>query len=149
MFPESSFTGRSCMLRPSIALAVLSLCLPLALAAQDTAATPPAPEKRIRRDPSIISQEELAVEAGNSRDLLELVQRLRPFWIKPGRGPSSINLATSQPVVYVNNTRMGSPAVLRQYSATSIREIRHLRGTDASMRFGTDHENGAILVTLR
>lgn len=135
------------MFRPSIALAVLSVCLPLALAAQDTASA--APEKRIRRDPAIISQEEIAAEAADTRDLLELIQRLRPFWIKPARGQSSINLATSQPVVYVNNTRMGSPAVLRQYTATSIREIRHLRGTDASMRFGTDHENGAILVTLR
>ena len=136
-------------MRPSIALAVLSLCLPLGLAAQDTASAPPAPEKRIRRDPSVITQEEIAAEAANSRDLLELVQRLRPFWITPGRGPSSINLSTSQPVVYVNNTRMGAPAILRQYTATSIKEIRHLRGTDASMRFGMDHENGAILVTMR
>ena len=147
MFPGSPFTGRPDMFRPSLALAVLSLCLPLALAAQDTASA--APEKKIRRDPAIISQEEIAAEATDTRDLLELIQRLRPFWIKPARGPSSINLGTSQPVVYVNNSRMGSPAVLRQYTATSIREIRHLRGTDASMRFGTDHENGAILVTLR
>lgn len=147
MFPGSpSLAGP--MLRPFTALAVLSLSLPVAIAAQDTTSQPP-PEKRIRRDPAIISQEEIAAETANSRDLLELVQRLRPFWIKPGRGPSSINLSTSQPVVYVNNTRMGSPAVLRQYSPTSIREIRHLRGTDASMRFGMDHENGAILVTLR
>ena len=147
MFPGSPLHRQARMFRPSVALAVLSLCLPLALAAQDTASA--APEKRIRRDPSIISQEEIAAEAADTRDLLELVQRLRPFWIKPARGPSSINLATSQPVVYVNNTRMGAPAVLRQYSAASVREIRHLRGTDASMRFGTDHENGAILLILR
>jgi len=137
------------MLRPFKAFAVLSLCLPAAMAAQDTAYTSPAPEKRIRRDPAIISQEEIAAEATASHNLLELVQRLRPFWIKPNRGRSSINLGTSEPVVYVNNVRQGSPAVLRQYSAASIREIRHLRGTEASMRFGSGHENGAILLILQ
>ena len=149
MFPRSSFSGWPAMLRPSLAVLLFSLCLPVATEAQDTASTTPTPDKRIRRDPAIITQEEITAEGGDARNLLEVVQRLRPFWINPTRGRSSINLGTSEPVVYINNARQGSPSVLQQYSAAGIREIRHLRGTEASMRFGSGHENGAILLIMR
>lgn len=149
MFPGSPFPGRPAMLRPALAVLLFSLSLPAAAAAQDTAATTVSPEKRIRRDPAVITREEIAAESQDARNLLELVQRLRPFWINPTRGRSSINLGSSEPVVYVNNIRQGSPSVLQQYTTTSIREIRHLRGTEASMRFGSGHENGAILLILR
>jgi hypothetical protein len=149
MFPGSPFPGRPAMLRPSLAVLLFSLSLPAATAAQDTASTTLTPEKRIRRDPAVITREEIAAEGPDARNLLELVQRLRPFWINPTRGRSSINLGSAEPVVYVNNVRQGSPSVLQQYTAASIREIRHLRGTEASMRFGSGHENGAILLILR
>jgi hypothetical protein len=136
------------MLPPFTALAVLSLCLPVAIAAQDTTSKPP-PEKRIRKDPAIIRQEEIAAEGTDTRNVLELVRRLRPFWITPARGQSSINLGTPAPVVYVNDMRRGPPSVLQEYSTASVKEIRHLRGTEATTRFGLNHENGAILLILR
>ena len=149
MFPGSPIAGRPAMLRPSLAILLFSLALSAAAAAQDTASSTRTPDTRIRRDPALITREEIAAEGADARNLLEVVQRLRPFWINPTRGRSSINLGTSEPVVYVNNVRQGSPSVLQQYSALSIREIRHLRGTEASMRFGSGHENGAILLILR
>jgi hypothetical protein len=133
------------MLRRVFALATIAMALPAALAAQDSANAPE--KKRLSRDPQIIRQNEIEAEV-DARNALELIQRLRPFWIR-NRGQSSVNLGTADPVVYVNNTRMGPPSVLQQYSTTSIREIRQLRGTEASMRFGMGHENGAILLTLR
>lgn len=133
------------MLRLALVLATVAMALPAGLAAQDSGSVPE--KKRPGRDPQIIRQNEIEAEA-DARNALELIQRLRPFWIR-SRGQSSINLATAEPVVYVNNTKMGSPSVLQQYSVASIREIRQLRGSDASMRYGIGHENGAILLTLR
>jgi hypothetical protein len=133
------------MLRLVLALATVAIALPAGLAAQDSSSTPE--KKRLSRDPQLIRQDEIDAQS-DARNALELIRRLRPFWIR-NRGQSSINLGTAEPVVYVNNTKMGSPSVLQQYSTTSIREIRQLRGSDASTRFGIGHENGAILLTLR
>ncbi len=135
------------MSRVSRVLTALLLSAPLSLAAQDT--TERKPERKLPRDPQVISLEEIMVAAAETHSAFDLVQRLRPFWIGPNRGPSSVNLRTAEPVIYVNNQRRGSPAVLLEYSPSVIREIRRLHGTEASMRFGTNHENGAILVVLR
>lgn len=128
-------------------LAALVLSLPPTLAAQDSTAS--KPDRKIHRDPQIISLEEIESVSAETHTAFDLVQRLRPFWVGASRGPSSVNLRTAEPVVYVNNMRRGSPAVLLEYTPTAIREIRRLHGTEASMRFGTNHENGAILVVLR
>jgi hypothetical protein len=133
------------MLRLALVLATVAIALPAGLTAQDTGSVPE--KKHPGRDPQIIRQNEIEAEV-DARNALELIKRLRPFWIR-NRGQSSVNLGTADPVVYVNNTRMGPPSVLQQYSTTGIREIRQLRGTEASMRFGMGHENGAILLTLR
>ena len=137
------------MLRRILALAAVSIAFPALAAAQDSTAPAPRAEKlRIYRDPQVIRLEEIEYEV-DARNALDLVQRLRPFWIRVNRGATSINLSTAGPVVYVNNVKQGSVSVLVQYATATIREIRHLRGTEASMRYGINHENGALLLILR
>jgi hypothetical protein len=136
------------MLRLVIVLAAVSILLPASLAAQESTSAPRAEKPRLNRDPQIIREEEIESEA-DARNALELIQRLRPFWVRTSRGQTSINLGTAEPVVYVNNVKQGSVSVLLQYSTANIKEIRHLRGTEASMRYGIAHENGAILLSLR
>jgi hypothetical protein len=137
------------MLRRILALTAVAIAFPALVAAQDsTGSTPRAEKRRIYRDPQVIRQEEIEYEI-DARNALDLVQRLRPFWIRVNRGPTSINLGTAGPVVYVNNVKQGSVSVLVQYATANIREIRHLTGTEASMRYGTAHENGALLLSLR
>jgi hypothetical protein len=126
-----------------LVLLLAALAAPAALAAQDTMPLPKA--AKIKRNPEVISLEEIQA-SGDVQNAYDLVQRLRPTWLT-FRGPSSINLATPELVVYFNGVRRGGPDSLRELELRGVKELRHLRGTDATQRFGTGHENGAILVT--
>ena len=126
-----------------LVLLLAALAAPAALAAQDTMPMPKA--AKIKRNPEVISLEEIRA-SGDVQNAYDLVQRLRPTWLT-FRGPSSINLTTPELVVYFNGVRRGGPDTLRELELRGVKELRHLRGTDATQRFGTGHENGAILVT--
>ncbi|HEV8357743.1 MAG TPA: hypothetical protein VGQ17_13405 [Gemmatimonadales bacterium] len=128
-------------------LILAATALPAALAAQDSTKPQAKAPAKLRRDPELISQAEIAA-AQDIQTAYDLVKRLRPNWFSI-RGPSSINLPTAGVVVYVNEVKRGGPDTLRDLPLTGLQEIRHMRGTDASQRFGLGHENGAILVTLR
>lgn len=97
-------------------------------------------------DPSKITQEEIKrVEQVSSA--YAVVQRLRPNWLRK-RGPSSIsNPGTIY--VYVEGNRYGSPESLRQIDPINVREMEFLTDDRATMRFGTGHDNGVILVRLK
>ena len=121
-----------------------ALAVPAGLSAQDTTRK----EAKAKRSPELITRQEIEERAPEVQTAYEVVVRLRPIWLST-RGPSSINLAPTDVVVYVNEARRGGPSALRDINRVEIAEIRHLRGTDASMRFGLGHEQGAILVKLR
>jgi hypothetical protein len=127
---------------PLLFLAV-ALLLPATVYAQDSAKAKP----KIKRNPDVISMQEIEAST-DAHDAYELVKRLRPLWLTM-RGVGSINLPVAELAVYVNGVRMGGPDALRDIPRTDIAEMRFLRGTDATQRFGTGHENGAILVTSR
>lgn len=128
-------------------LAVLAAsAAPTVLPAQDT--TKQEVKVKVKRSPDLITRLEIEERAPDVQNAYDVVTRLRPIWLST-RGPSSINLAPTDVVVYVNETRRGGPTALRDINRVEIAEIRHLRGTDASMRFGLGHEQGAILVKLR
>ena len=48
--------------------------------------------------------------------------------------------------VYVDGSLRGGTYVLRDLMSHSVVSIMYLDGSDATTRFGTNHENGAILV---
>ena len=127
---------------PLLFLAV-ALFLPSAVHAQDSAKAKP----KIKRNPDVISMQEIEATS-DAHDAYELVKRLRPLWLTM-RGVGSINLPVAELAVYMNGVRMGGPDALRYIPRTDVAEMRFLRGTDATQRFGTGHENGAILVTSR
>ena len=56
--------------------------------------------------------------------------------------------ASRQPVLlYVNGARSGIPGTsLREIPAAAVIDILYLNAADATTRFGTGHDNGAILV---
>ena len=125
-------------------LLLTAVLFPIGLSAQDT--TKPAP--KIKRNPDLITAQEIAAAPDAARTAFDLVKQLRPLWLSV-RGPSSISLGTPKPQAYVDGVLRGDPSTLSDISRESIREIRHLRGTDATQRFGVNHENGAILVTTK
>jgi len=132
---------------PLLLLLLAAPAVPAALQAQDTARPAAKTAAKLRRDPDLISQLEIAA-AGDAQTAFEIVKRLRPNWLNV-RGPSSINLPTPDVVIYVNGVRRGGPDTLKDLPITGLNEIRHLRGTEATQRFGLGHENGAILVSFK
>lgn len=81
------------------------------------------------------------------RNALDAVQSLRPRWLAT-RGRSSFQV---QPMVqvYVDGSRRGGPAMLREILAENIESIRYIDGLSASSRWGLDHGEGVIYVTTR
>jgi len=129
----------------SLLLLATVLTIPAGLAAQDSPAAKPKP---IRRNPDLISQEEIQNLAADAQNAYEIVSRLRPIWLNT-RGVGSMSGGAIEVQVYVNDVRRGGPGTLSEVSRMEVAEIRHLRGTDATQRFGTNHENGAILVKVK
>lgn len=125
-------------------LLAAALSAPAAICAQDTTRQSP----KIKRHPDVISLQEIEALPPDVRDAYEIVTRLRPAWFKT-RGPGSMTQGSVDVVTYVNEVRQGGPTTLKGVIRLQVAEIRHLRGTDASFRFGVNHENGAVLVKLK
>jgi len=98
-----------------------------------------------RRDPNLITAEELTEYATLSA--LDVVRRLRPRWLT-GRGQGSGGM--NRPQVLQDGARLGDPDnALRSIAVSDIESIRYLNASDATMRYGTNFPGGAIVVTSR
>jgi hypothetical protein len=69
------------------------------------------------------------------------IATLRPQWL---RGRSS---HSAPPSVFVDGVLTPGTQVLAGLSLHHVREIRYLSRTEASVRFGSGNEGGAIVVT--
>jgi hypothetical protein len=127
-----------------LSLCFAALLLPASLIAQDTTHKQP----KIKRNPDLISEQEIQAAPDALRTAFSLVEQYRPGWLVI-HGSSSILLETAPPQVYVGGVKRGGPQSLEDVDRASIKEIQHLRSIDAMQRFGTGHENGAILVILK
>lgn len=110
------------------------------------AACAPTGESTSGNDPTVISRAEIQ-GAEDSSNAYTLVQQFHPEWLKK-RGQSSIR----QPgdiVVYVDNSRRGGPDALRRINVIDVELIEFLRPDKATMRYGSGHDHGAILVHLK
>ena len=117
-----------------------------------------AQEVRVRYERDLITREEIQNRAQDSRTALDVVQRLRPHFLRERAGvrissplsPDSTRNAAAvrQPVqVYINGAR-GTSSSLRNIQAAAVIDILYLNAADATTRFGTGHDNGAIVVRL-
>jgi hypothetical protein len=111
------------------------------------------------RDMNVITAEEIA--ASNATTAHDLIRNLRPRWLHD-RGQQSLGtvqrqgidgpvaeMATTGIVVYVDGSRMGAVAVLRDISARDLTSAQRLSAGEATQRFGGGHPHGAILLTTR
>jgi hypothetical protein len=89
------------------------------------------------------------VRASAARNAYDLVQSLRPQWLR-GRGATSLrSTEPTLPLVYVEGIREGSTESLRRIGTDVIAGIEFLSASDATNRYGTGHTGGVILVSLR
>jgi hypothetical protein len=97
----------------------------------------------VRHQANRISLEELQnnVQVSN---LLELVQMLRPAWLR-GRGVERIQNATSVQVYY-DETRLGGPDALRNIRVEGVKSLQFFDAPEATLRWGIGNSQGAILV---
>lgn len=114
-------------------------------AAQDT---PEAPkQQKAKYDRNKIVRAEIDERASDAKTAYDIVRRLRPQFLR-ARPSGSIQNRSPVPIkVYVNGAQNhGGVDYLNSIAAESVQEIEYLNGQDATTRFGTDHESGAIMI---
>ena len=97
-------------------------------------------------DPTVISQSDIK-NVGEISNAHNLVRRLRPQWLQK-RGRNSLR-NPGQILVYIDGSRQGGPDALRRIDVIDVESIEFLRPDEATMQFGSGHDNGAILVNLK
>jgi len=121
--------------RLAIAVSVLGMACAQAMQPRGT------PSRRVLRGEEI--------QAASVTTAYEAVSRLRPEWLRR-RGRMSIRDASAGVVVvYLNGQRQGGASALSGITAGAVLEMEYLDGPEATIRFGTGHGGGAILVSLR
>jgi hypothetical protein len=77
--------------------------------------------------------------------LLEVINRVRPQWLTR-HGGTPLQEA-SDVVVYRDDIRMGGRDALREIRMDIVTSVRYLSASEATGRYGLNHQHGAILVT--
>lgn len=99
------------------------------------------------RDSNVITREELS--ASKSLNAYDAIKNLRPNFLR-ARGTNTFDpVVSTEPTVYVDGQRFGDITNLRSMSVDLIAEIRLLRASDATIKYGTNHTTGVIEVTTR
>jgi hypothetical protein len=96
--------------------------------------------------PNTITQTEIQ-ELGDVVDAYTLIQHYHPRWLEK-RGQSSIE-RPGDVIVYVEHSRQGGPTTLRQVAVANVQKIEYLPPGEATMQYGSGHDNGAIRVHLK
>ncbi len=98
------------------------------------------------RNSNVVTTEELAEV--NYLSGLEAVRRLRPNWLRL-RGQATFRQGVAGIRLYVDGSRYDDISELGRIRTTDIHEMRFLTGREATVRYGIDHGDGAILVKLK
>lgn len=119
----------------------------LALALLAGCATGGEPRERApRQQQNLLTEEQ--IHAGTFQTAFEVVQSLRPAWLRE-RARSVTNPQGAQVAVYLDGVRMGGISALRQVRVHNIATMEFMTPSDATTRYGTGHAGGAILIRTR
>lgn len=100
-----------------------------------------------RRNPDVITATEIATQPG-ATNALELVQRLRPNFLRVNER-SSMRNTSSSPIVRLDNAELGEVSELRSIAASGIFEIRYFSIVAAESRFGGNRGRPVIFVATK
>jgi len=104
-----------------------------------------SPEEPSSGDRNLITATDL--EGLEELNAYEAIRRLRPRWVRY-RGQSTFSGSGRESLrVYVDNSLFGNAESLSNLMIRHIETMRFLDGRQATLRFGTDHTVGAILIT--
>ena len=128
-----------------VALVVTGAVVTPVAAAAQSGSKEEKPKAVKRGGSNLILESEIA--AAPDDNAFDLVQRLRPSMLRPRAASGSSDGEGGGIVVYLDNVRLGGTESLRNLQRQSVKEIRFINAGDATLRFGTGHPSGAILVT--
>jgi hypothetical protein len=97
-------------------------------------------------NPDLITREQILDQPEQSA--FELIERLRPRWLRARSQGSFANPTPEYAVVYVDDMRFGEIASLHRINAAEIDRIEFISGLDATTRFGTGTGGGVIHIRL-
>lgn len=93
-------------------------------------------------NPDLITREQILEQPEQSA--FELIERLRPRWLRARSQGSFSNPTPEYAVVYVDDMRFGEINSLHRINAAEIDRIEFISGLDATTRFGTGTGGGVI-----
>jgi hypothetical protein len=141
----SALPGRGRLSRMRLSLAATPGALFLVCAVAVSACGGVSTQGSGSRD--VLTAEEISRASGMTA--YDVVQQLRPQFLRLRSARSTQAAGHAEPVVYVDNIRAGGLDALRGVRAESVEDIRYIGASDATTRFGTGHMGGAILVRIR
>ena len=103
------------------------------------------------RSQELIPQAEIAANASEASNALQIIEKLRPQMLR-SRGtssPTDPTGETARPKVYVDNVAYGELSTLTNLNASQIKEIRFVNSRDATTAWGTGHMGGVIHVIMK
>ena len=122
-----------------------------AACAQKTASTStvaPQGSTRARKNPDVISQEELRDPTIAGVDAMTAIRQLRPAFFRT-RGPMSFqNTTAGQVQVSQDYGPLQSLNALAAVDTRSLVEVRYLNANDAQNRFGINANGGPVIVVM-
>jgi hypothetical protein len=85
---------------------------------------------------------EAELAAVQQLDVYTVIQRLRPAWLRSRSG--------ADPVVIMDGTpQAGGLDALRTLRTSEFQEMRYMSASDATTRYGTGYDGGAILLVTK
>jgi len=103
---------------------------------------------RVRKNPDIISTQELRDPTIAGVDAMTAIRQLRPAFFR-NRGPQSFSNATAGQVqVSQDYGPLQSVTALSAVDTRSLVEVRYLNANDAQNRFGINANGGPVIVVM-
>lgn len=117
----------------------------LLMAASGCASTGPRED---RGDRDLLTREQLS--RVDHLSAFDAIRRFKPLWLRTERGQDSFVTQGRRGLrVYLDRVHYGGVETLHDIDVRNIEEIRFLDKRKATIEFGTDHAEGALLITTR
>lgn len=146
-------------LRPIIGVVAFGLvaaaCASGGSSSSPAAASGAASSTGRRGNANLITESEIA--GANLETIYDVIERLRPNMLRTrgqvgrlsGATDTESGASSSRIRVYLNGSSIGDASMLRGIQAASVKQVDYLSSSDATTRFGTGHDAGAILITSK
>ena len=129
----------------NVPAAVLLISLPLALGCA-SAGGGQTGQASPQHDPNVITAAELATTSVSN--LFDAIRQLRPRWLDR-LGPTTLQQAEYNIMVYTDRIQFGSVDMLRQIPVSMPASVRYYSASEAQGEFGVGNLQGAIQIVTR